>query len=408
MADQGRRSGEVNSDHPLWWDSRGSMLFDVLVTLGCLLALVTFTGIPDEHPLGLSALAVLTICVLLSLATVVRRRWPTALGLAAAVGVPSLGFQPVLVVCLYSWARYSRSRRGLVVLCAAAVVLRTTAYAALYEPGLTIDMVVGHLLYEGVSVGGPVLLGVYMRSRRLVLENLRDEAERLEREQRLLAWQTRMEERARIAREMHDVVAHRVSLMSIHAGAVEVTDGVPAQAAESARLVGEIGRQALDELRQILAVLRTEEEAEAAPRTPQPTLDDLPTLVEQSRTAGMQVDLAVSGSRQPLDPSCERTAYRLVQEALTNALKHAGSAATRVHLRYQPDALCLVVDNECPTMPASAHLPSGGHGLAGLRERVTVLGGSFEAGPRTDGGFRVSAVLPTKEAHYDRARPAGR
>ncbi|MFE3865765.1 hypothetical protein ACFXPT_35890 [Streptomyces goshikiensis] len=142
------------------------MLFDALVAVGCLMALAMFAEVPDDRPPGLSALALLSVCVLLSLATVVRRRWPTVLGLAAAAGVPLYGFQPLLVVCLYSWARCSRSRRGLAVLCGAVVVVRAVVFAALNQPALTVGAVFLHLVSEVPFVVGPVLLGVYMRSRR--------------------------------------------------------------------------------------------------------------------------------------------------------------------------------------------------------------------------------------------------
>ncbi|MFF3748805.1 sensor histidine kinase [Streptomyces kronopolitis] len=241
-----------------------------------------------------------------------------------------------------------------------------------------------------------MLAGLYARARQTVLENLCEKAERLERERHLLTAQTRMEERARIAREMHDVVAHRVSLMVIHSGALEVGTPDSAHTTRAAQLIGEIGRQALDELSQVLGVLRVDEGEEAAPRTPPPTLNDLSQLVDQSRAAGMRIEVATSGSTRPLGSTAERAAYRLVQEALTNAHKHAGAVATRIRLEYVPDAVHLVVDNEAPAAPPPARLPSGGHGLVGLQERVTILGGTFTAGARPDGGFRVSATIPTK------------
>ncbi|MEV3993858.1 histidine kinase [Streptomyces sp. NPDC049837] len=377
------------------------MLFDLGIALGCALV-PAMTLEASAEP---STLAWLAVYLVLCLATVVRRRWPAVLGAAVVVGAPVHLLMPTLLtyllpgVCLYAVARYGRSRLVLALLSVAIVVRLAAARAVLFESDAVSGML-WHIPGEALFLAAPVVLGLYTRARVMVLENLRDKAERLEREQHLMAWRARMEERTRIAREMHDVVAHRVSLMVIHAGAIEVTEGVPEQATRSARLVGEIGRQAVEELREVLAVLRPDKEQaeEAAPRSPQPTLDDLSVLVEQSRTAGMNVDVTFSGARRPLDPGCERTAYRLVQEALTNIHKHAGEGATaRVHVRYEPDTLHVAVENDAPTGPAYAPLPSGGHGLTGLRERVTVLGGVFDAGPRADGGFRVSAALPTKE-----------
>jgi signal transduction histidine kinase len=379
------------------------MLFDLVIALGCALVPV-MTLEASQEP---STLAWLAVYIVLCLATVMRRRWPEVLCTAAVVGAPAHLLMPTLLtyllpgVCLYAVARYGRSRLVLALLSAVTVVRLAAARAALFESD-AISGTLWHIPGEALFMAVPVALGLYAKARVMVLENLRDKAERLEREQHLMAWQARMEERTRIAREMHDVVAHRVSLMVIHAGAIEVTEEVPDQATRSARLVGEIGRQAVEELREVLAVLRPDQEKgeEAAPRNPQPTLDDLSVLAEQSRTAGMNVDVMLSGTRRPLDLSCERTAYRLVQEALTNIHKHAGDNATaRVHVRYEPDTLHVAVENDAVLTPAPAYLPfpSGGHGLTGLRERVTVLGGLFEAGPRADGGFRVSAALPTKE-----------
>lgn len=377
------------------------MLFDLAIALGCALVPV-MTLETSQEP---STLAWLAVYLVLCLATVVRRRWPAVLCTAAVVGAPVHVLMPTLLtyllpgVCLYAVARYGRSHLVLALLSVATVVRLAAVRAVLFESDAVSGML-WHLPGEAFFIAVPVVLGLYAKARVIVLENLRDKAERLEREQHLMAWRARMEERTRIAREMHDVVAHRVSLMVIHAGAIEVTAGVPDQATQSARLVGEIGRQAVEELREVLAVLRPDKEQgeEAAPRDPQPTLDDLSALVAQSRTAGMSVDVTLSGARRPLDPSCERTAYRLVQEALTNIHKHAGESATaRVHVRYEPDTLHVAVENDAPAAPAYPTLPSGGHGLTGLRERVTVLGGVFDAGPRADGGFRVSAVLPTKE-----------
>ena len=244
-------------------------------------------------------------------------------------------------------------------------------------------------------VGVPVLLGLLVGSRRTLVAHLRAEAERLEREQHLEAERAAARERARIARELHDVVAHRVGLMVLHAGALEVSLADPA-AAEQAGLVRRTGREALEELRQVLGVLR--EHDDAAPLDPQPTLADLDRLAQQSRDAGMQVSVVVGGEPRRLPATVERTAYRLVQEALTNVHKHAGNAPTEVGVGYGRDCLEVAVRNAAPAdgpRPGPA-LPGGGHGLVGLRERVTLLGGTFEAGPRLDGGFEVRASIPAE------------
>ena len=241
-------------------------------------------------------------------------------------------------------------------------------------------------------VGAPVLLGLWVGIRRALVAHLRHEAERLRREQRLQAERATARERTRIAREMHDVVAHRVGLMVLHAGALEVSLTDPA-AARQAGLIRETGREALDELRHLLGVLR--DRADGPPLDPQPTLADLDRLAQQSRDAGMEVSVVVEGERRRLPATVERTAYRLVQEALTNVHKHAANAATEVGVRYGRDWLEVTVRNAGPDGPRPGPAPAGGgHGLLGLRERVALVGGTFRAGPRLDGGFEVRASLP--------------
>jgi signal transduction histidine kinase len=244
-------------------------------------------------------------------------------------------------------------------------------------------------------VGVPVLLGLWVGTRRALVANLRDQAERLEREQLLDAERARAQERARIARELHDVVAHRVGLMVLHAGALEVSLADPA-AARQAALVRETGREALRELRDLLGVLR--EGSDGVLLDPQPTLADLERLVQQSRDLGMEVSVAVDGTRRRLPATVERAAYRLVQEALTNVHKHAADATTEVGVCYLAERLEVAVRNARPAdgpHPGLA-LAGGGHGLVGLRERVTLLGGTFQAGPRPDGGFEVRASIPAE------------
>jgi signal transduction histidine kinase len=195
---------------------------------------------------------------------------------------------------------------------------------------------------------------------------------------------------------VHDVVAHRVGLMVLHAGALEVSLADP-DAARQAGLVRQTGREALEELRQVLGVLR-DGDGSGPSLDPQPTLADLDRVVEQSRDARLEVSVAIQGERRRLPATVERTAYRLVQEALTNVHKHAPGAAAEVCLRYGPEWLEVTVRNARPAHrpETGLALAGGGYGLLGLRERVTLLGGTFHAGPRLDGGFEVRASIPVE------------
>ncbi|MBD0328689.1 MAG: sensor histidine kinase [Thermoleophilia bacterium] len=197
------------------------------------------------------------------------------------------------------------------------------------------------------------------------------------------------EERARIARELHDVIAHSVSVMTVQAGAARVLlDETPERAREPLLAVEETGRQALAEMRRLLGILRGDEEPAAL--VPQPGVAELGSLVEHVRRAGLPVQLVVAGEAQPLPPGVDLAAYRVVQEALTNALKHAGPARAEVALRYLPGALEVVVTND-GRVAANGR---AGHGLVGMRERVALYGGELEAGPRGENGYAVRATLP--------------
>uniref|UniRef100_UPI000ABA6EF9 sensor histidine kinase n=1 Tax=Nocardiopsis listeri TaxID=53440 RepID=UPI000ABA6EF9 len=221
------------------------------------------------------------------------------------------------------------------------------------------------------------IAGLWIGTRRELVERLRERAERLEREQHMMAEQAITAERTRIAREMHDVVAHRVSLMVLHAGGLEVSS-IDERTERAAGLIRTTGREALTELRGILGVLR-EEEGQAAPTAPQPVLADVEGLVAQWRGAGMDVVCEHDGERGVLPLGVQRTAFRVVQEALTNAAKHATGARVRVGLCYGVGRLEVEVSNG--PVPGVVHSPPrSGYGLTGLRERVALAGGEVSAG----------------------------
>jgi signal transduction histidine kinase len=225
------------------------------------------------------------------------------------------------------------------------------------------------------------------RSRRA--EHLEERAAGLERAHR----EAVAGERATIARELHDVIAHSVSVMTVQAAAARLLfDDDPPRARESLVSVEETGRQALGEMRRLLGILRGDEhETQLAP---QPGIADLDALVEQVRAAGLPVDVVVEGEPKRLPPGVDLAAYRVVQEALTNVLKHAGAARAQVAIRYGAAVLELAVTNDGHVRRNGR----GGHGLVGMRERVALYGGEFEAGPRPPGGYAVRATLPLDTA----------
>jgi signal transduction histidine kinase len=242
-----------------------------------------------------------------------------------------------------------------------------------------------------------VAWGMFARARRQLVWSLHERAERAEAEQRLLAEHARRAERARIAREMHDVVAHRVSLMVLHAGALEVRpDLPPSEVRHTAELIRVTARQALEELRAVVGVLRDEAESQPAPQAPQPTLTEISRLVDDSRRAGTNVELQVRVERPESAPGpLSRDAYRIVQEALTNVNKHATGTTTTVALTGGPgEGLRVTVRNRLPLGPPStATLPGAGMGLVGLAERVSLSGGTLSHGRTHTGEFVVTAEL---------------
>jgi signal transduction histidine kinase len=238
----------------------------------------------------------------------------------------------------------------------------------------------------------PFLVGHALRSRQLQVDGFRERAIRLEQEQEFAAQSARNEERARIARELHDVVAHTVSVMVVQAGAARhVVDTAPDQAREALSAVEATGREAMADLRNLLGVL-TPEHSEA-PLAPQPGVEQLPALVQRVRDAGLPVELQMTGTPQPLAPGLDLTVYRIVQEALTNALKHAGPVQAQIVIDFRDDELKVEVLDEGSEHQVSPGTTSG-RGLAGMRDRVALYGGSLEAGPRLGHGYAVRAWLP--------------
>ncbi|GAA0675269.1 sensor histidine kinase [Kitasatospora atroaurantiaca] len=244
--------------------------------------------------------------------------------------------------------------------------------------------------------------GRLTRVRRAYLIELEDRAARLERERDAQAKVAVAAERARIARELHDVVAHNVSVMIVQAdGAAYVLDNSPQQAKEALGTIASTGRQALVEMRRLLGVLRTADTADEY--VPQPGVEELPELLEQVRTAGLPVEFTTSGDPRELPRGVELTVYRIVQEALTNVRKHGGpDVRAKVEVDFRERELEVLIDDD-GRGTTDEQLTAGGtdglgHGLIGMRERVGMVSGSLDIGPRPGGGFRIRAVLPLKTA----------
>ncbi|TQE40135.1 sensor histidine kinase [Streptomyces ipomoeae] len=423
---------------PWWWERWRGALLDG----GLALVSAVECAVQGEQFAGSAGLPV-GVGVVFGAAAgsvlLVRRMWPVAVVLVfVAVAPAQMGYLMGLVG-LYTLAASEAPRRIIGALsgmafCGVFIVwfVQTTQSEVSGDAGVSGEWF-APFVSLAVAIGltaPPVLLGLYVGARRRLMESLRERADSLERELQLLAeraeeraeW-ARGEERTRIAREMHDVVAHRVSLMVVHAAALQaVARKDPEKAVKNAVLVGDMGRQALTELREMLGVLRSGEGVSSVVREPAsvplaavgvaaaaaasraeeesgegPRLAELEELVGQSAAAGMVVELSVEGEVRVYAAEVEQTAYRVVQEALTNVHKHAAGAKTHVRLAHRAAEIAMQVENGPPPEPGvagAARLPSGGNGLLGMKERVAQLGGVFVSGPTEAGGFRVSAVIP--------------
>jgi signal transduction histidine kinase len=332
-------------------------------------------------PLSASRPLNVFLAALGALALLFRRRAPLAVGLVGVVISGAVRVAPLeAMAALATAASRAQDRRQ-----QAATACLALLSAALVMVAFAGRDLVTTLVLIGFLVGLPVGLGFMVGARRSLLAK----------ERGLLAENTRLEERNRIAREMHDVLAHQISLIVLHAGALEVNPHQDRAAiAEIAGLIRSLGHQALEELRGILATLRVEPVHEP-PLTPQPGLVDLDALFEDSRAAGLDITMDAEGSRVALDQQVERTIFRLVQEGLTNVHRHAAGAPTDVRLRFHERWVEVAVTNAPPPPgPAAGEGASGGRGLRGLRERVELLGGTLTAGPTPERGFKLAARLP--------------
>lgn len=326
---------------------------------------------------------------------VVRRRWPVAVavGMLPATAL-ALSATPATAIILFSVA----TRRSLPIAVLVALLQIGAALLTILRDTTPGAPVLQPLLVVAALNAVLVAWGQLTKARRELLISLRERAERAEAEQYLRVDHARQVERARIAREMHDVLAHRVSLVALHAGVIEVAPDAPAATIEqTAKIIGNTARQALEELREVIGVLRDNGSAQPAPQAPQPDLTTIERLVDEWRGAGAKIRLAVDVDQLQDAPSTlGRDAYRIVQEALTNVSKHAQGSATEVRLSGGPGRdLQLMIRNRLPLgLPGAPRLPGSGRGLVGLTERATISGGTLTHGPDGMGDFVVAATLP--------------
>ncbi|MGW0468669.1 sensor histidine kinase [Streptomyces sp. NPDC003027] len=390
--------------HPTGVDS-----FWAAVLLGFSLLWVGSTYPAVEEPAAHGVVA-----ALLSLVVALRRRAPEKmLLLAVALGLAQLAFGLMpfvadfaMLVIIYTVAAHDGPRWASRLALAGGLSAATLSQlrwpmegegSALAKVFFTVIMTVPFALAW--------VLGDSLRTRRAYFAQLEERATRLEQEREAQSKVAVAAERARIARELHDVVAHNVSVMVVQAdGAAYVMDASPEQAKQALETISSTGRQALAEMRRLLGILRTGEHEEAGEYVPQPDVQQIEDLVDQVRGAGLTVDFKVEGTPRPLPSGVELTAYRIVQEALTNTRKHGGpEAGASVRLVYFDDGLGLLVEDDGRGATTEMYEDGGadgrGHGLIGMRERVGMVGGTLDAGPRPGGGFRISALLPLKPAH---------
>jgi signal transduction histidine kinase len=375
----------------------------VLFFAGSTAALFLSTDLGNST--GVSKWLVWPLCAAATVPIAFRRRWPEpalvcvmgALTVMTMAG-ESLAPAPVLALPLYSVIlKYSR-RQSLVVLgLVEAASLIALIVAALLRP------VTGDVTFPFLLAGATWFVGDSVRTRRAYQKGLAEQARERQRQELDRAQRAIVEERMDIARELHDVIAHSLSVIAIQSGVGRhVIDSQPEEARAALSAIEKTSRSALHELRRVLGVLRRRDQG-GAERVPAPTLSDLDDLIERVRSAGVPVEVQFTGGAPSLPPGLELSVYRIVQEALTNVVKHARSAHTWVCLQYGEDQLSVRVTNAAlgagPKQPDPDDGGSPGndrdrHGIIGMKERAATFGGSLTAGPLPNGGFQVLAVLP--------------
>ncbi len=363
-----------------------------LIDIGLVVVVLppTFVWATQHHSPAVAAAPVL----LQTLPLLVRRRFPLpvmAIVLSASVATQYVvGALPpfALALALYTVASHTERR---IALPAGVVTLAFLPLSLIPRASWNSGESVLHVV---VFAAAAWILGDNLRTKRAYYRELEERAERLEREREQNVRRAAAEEQARIARELHDVIAHSVSVMVVQAAAAgDVFEKQPERARGALRSIEESGRSALTELRRLLGIVRTSEQSS---REPQPGLAALVELVEQVRATGLEVELELDGELGELPAGVDLSAYRIIQEALTNTLKHSQASRARIRVSRRADELELEIEDD----GAGPGEESGdGHGLIGMQERTALLGGVLEAGPASNGGFSVRAHFPLVGGH---------
>ncbi|WP_233576318.1 sensor histidine kinase [Saccharopolyspora rhizosphaerae] len=365
-----------------WWDgSLRSLLFDLAVAAAPVAGELYSHGgrLSDTSPLAIGTL------IIGFLALVVRRRFPFAVAVVVAAGsVPADAVIGMPQVGLFTAASRC-GPRGVTWIATAVHLLALVPKMWVWDSfplGAVASLVVG-------TVGVPLLIGLWVFGRRRVLADYREHAEQVERERELLAERAVEAQRREIAREMHDVVAHRIGLVSRHAD-VLAADATDERSAELAEVLRSTSATAMSELHEMLRALRDEADPEPASSS----TTGIAELVTGAVRSGANVQLDMPDPAPQVPPEVGRAAYRVVQEALTNAAKHAPHAAVQVAVRRDDEELTVSVLNRRSPRGHAVALPTSGFGLVGMRERVALTGGTLHTGRTTEGGYQVRAVLP--------------
>jgi signal transduction histidine kinase len=381
-------------------DVRRSDLLDTLLAVAFVGFVISVTATQiepadSERPLDALAYALMVVA---GGALALRRRFPVAVLAAVTIALVVYGARdypggPVYVAvyaAIYTVASMMERRRSFPLAVAAMVALSIPGFFG----GAGSDLGWIHLAYVGFAAAA-VFAGDAVRNRRAYLAGLEERARYLEETRDEEARRRVVEERLRIARDLHDVVAHSIASINVQAGvAVHVIERNPEQARNALLAIKQTSKEALTELRATLGLLR--QGGESLPRTPAPSLVQLDSLVATAARAGLPVDVSVRGEARPLSPAVEAAAYRIVQESLTNVVRHADATGATVSVAYGPESLEIeVLDDGTAANGADR---GEGHGITGMRERAAAVGGRVDAGPRPEGGYRVWARLPHEAA----------